>query len=515
MLNNLKIWQKFTIFVLALLLVFSAFFIILVYNDNSINQTYQEIFGNVILLNETYGLLEASQSELEQYLTTKTIRSVESFNQTFDDLYRSINSMPQVFVTKEEQIAYNNMRGLLISLSQTVDECISASRGRNPLQAMEYYKTVQMIANEMESTINFLVFENMSASHEMYKFLEENTKNILKRALIFFVMTMLFVSFASITFIRKITGFLTLLTKQSTEIAKHPNVVHHINLEGNTDEFSVLADAFNQMGGQIKQYLDELQEKTAIENELKTIEVNNLSMQNMLKTAELKTLQSQINPHFLFNTLNCIAQTAMLENANESYDLILKLSAMLRYNLRKLDSPVRFYDELANLERYIYIQKVRYGDAISFRINIDDEDIYDIIMPCLSIQPIVENSIIHGFEKSEADGIIELHAYSDEQYFYVDISDNGVGMDENTLRRILSSDRNEPLQGHTTGIGIQNVIYRLSLFYKQNVFSIRSVMNEGTCVTLKIPRDYTHMLEIIPASDSQREGNINEQPIGR
>ncbi|NLI54051.1 MAG: hypothetical protein GX417_06950 [Clostridiales bacterium] len=122
MLNNLKIWQKFTIFVMALLLVFSAFYTILVYNDNSINQTYQEIFGNVILLNETYGLLEASQSELEQYLTTKTIRSVESFNQTFDDLYRSINSMPQVFGSEEEQIAYNNMRGLLISLSQTVDE---------------------------------------------------------------------------------------------------------------------------------------------------------------------------------------------------------------------------------------------------------------------------------------------------------------------------------------------------------------------------------------------------------
>jgi len=475
--RNLKLWQKFLIYVLILIVIMTLLMCIMVIKLNTVNSAYQEILNNVVTLNRTYNLLERSLTELEQYLTAGISRSNEKFNTVFDELYRSINAMPLEFSTEEEQLAYNNIRGMLISLSQQADYCISAIRGRDALLAVDYYEQIKLIADDMKEAINYLVTANMSMSQDLYTILESDTARSIRSSWLAIGLVMAFGIINTITFSKSMTHSLTLLTRQSVKIAEHPEDVHTIDIKSN-DEIGQLAFAFNQMSSNIRKYIDELNEKAMIEK--------------MLNSAELRALQSQINPHFLFNTLNCIAQTAMKEEADDTYMLILNVSNMLRYNLRRMDAPVRFGDEIENLKRYIMIQKMRYGeDRIQYYIDIEDESVYEMTIPCLTIQPIVENAIIHGFENSEKKGWIRVSAKRIDDLYEIKIEDNGAGMNSETLARIMGKmQKNSPIIGHSTGIGIHNVAYRLTLLYGRDVFSITSEEGAGTCVILHIPVSY-------------------------
>ncbi len=504
MMKNLKIWQKFIVFLLIMFLILAAWNVLILIRTSTVNNAYQNVLNNVVLLNDANELMDEALEELELYLTTKSFRSTESFNRKFDELYRAINSMPIRFSTQEEQIAYSDLRGLLITLNQQVDQSISDIRGRRPLDAMTSFDEVHRISEQMQSTINYLVFKYMASSDAVYSFLRQETDDLFEQSLLVWCPMLLLSIVASYVFVKNITASISLLTEQSLRIAQYPEQAQRI-VTGDNDEIGLLADAFNAMGDNIKRYIAELREKADVEKELRDTELKNLSMQNMLNAAELKALQSQINPHFLFNTLNSIAQMAMLEDAEETYDLIINVSGMLRYNLRRLDEPVRFREELENLNRYIFIQKTRYGDAIDFEIRIDDPSVYDLMMPCLSLQPIVENSIIHGFEGGEGKGVICLTVTTDQEFHRIDIKDNGVGMERETIERIMRVETSG--KGHSTGIGICNVIYRLTLFFGMEVFSISSELGKGTCVTLKIPRKAVNQEKM----GGETDGAINDR----
>ena len=109
-------------------------------------------------------------------------------------------------------------------------------------------------------------------------------------------------------------------------------------------------------------------------------------------------------------------------------------------------------------------------------------------IPCLSLQPIVENSVIHGFDNGNGKGNIRIAAWSDHEFYHIVVEDDGKGMDEKSLEHIQNS-QDMPGRGHTSGLGIRNVIFRLRLFYEYEVLHIRSSPGEGTCVEIRIPKD--------------------------
>ena len=482
---------------LAVLLVLSMS--IFLRKEKNISAVYQSILGNVVILNNATDRLSDAQNELELYLSQSATRNVDIYNQRMYELYSQINSLPTVFSTDAEQIAYNNIRNMVISLSQHANASIRACRGRDMAAgAMEFAET-RRIEESIKNSINFLVFEYMTESEELYRQLVLYGTTTRRMTVYMVALITLLSVVVTILLLRNITNSLTILTKQSAMIANSPEEEHYISIESD-DEVGELARAFNTMAAQIRDYIARLNEKANVENELRNSELKNLNIQSMLRDAELNALQSQINPHFLFNTLNCIAQTAMFEDATETNTLIITVSNMLRYNLRMLDIPVSIGEEVENLERYNCIQRLRYGDRIQFVLDIKDDSLLTAKIPCLTIQPIVENSVIHGFEKSERGGEIRVEVFADEEdHAIVTISDNGEGMDEETLRRIqnLRADT-ESYKGHSTGIGIQNVIQRLTLFYGHNVFEISSSKGVGTTVRLTLPR----------LLDGEQAGNI-------
>lgn len=196
-------------------------------------------------------------------------------------------------------------------------------------------------------------------------------------------------------------------------------------------------------------------------------------------------LQSQINPHFLFNTLNVISGMANIEHAKITNELILCLSRLFRYNLENKSELVRLSQELAVIKSYVYIEKKRFGERLSYMLRADiDLDGYKI--PPFTLQPFIENSIKHGILKREKGGTVAIKICVQKGWLIIRIMDNGVGMAPERRDEILSrSDSMEP-KGEVSGIGVHNVFSRLKLLYPDCELKILTRKNRGTCIEIKV-----------------------------
>jgi two-component system, LytTR family, sensor kinase len=209
-------------------------------------------------------------------------------------------------------------------------------------------------------------------------------------------------------------------------------------------------------------------------------------LEEALKFMELKALQSQVNPHFLFNTLATIAGVALFEDATETNGLLLALARLLRYSLRMIGQSVSLQEELNNVSDYLAIQGARFGDRIKVEICVD-EGARDAQIPVLTLQPLVENAIIHGLESLE-EGSLSLTAHKEARSIIIVISDSGVGIPADRLSDIDRAGLDGTGRGHTTGIGIGNVRKRLQHFFgTDTVCQLHSAPGEGTRVKLVVP----------------------------
>jgi len=210
-----------------------------------------------------------------------------------------------------------------------------------------------------------------------------------------------------------------------------------------------------------------------------------MKLTELLKNMEIKALQSQINPHFLFNTLNTIARMALMENAPFTENLIYSISDLLRYSLKNANNMVTIESEITNLEKYFYIQKTRFNDRFDYEIDIEPSLLHFKI-PVMTLQPLVENSIIHGLKNMKINGKVKIigNRY-DDNCLTIEIFDNGVGIDENKLKTIFSP---ESSYESTTGLGIQNVDSRLKNFFGDEYgIKIGSTKGIGTSAIIKVP----------------------------
>lgn len=213
-------------------------------------------------------------------------------------------------------------------------------------------------------------------------------------------------------------------------------------------------------------------------------------LEEHLRTKKLQILQSQVNPHFLFNVLNSIARLSLIEGASETEDMVYALSDLLRYSLRNVEEVVKLEEELNCVKDYITIQQKRYKDKFDFVIDIEEE-FMDINIPLLTIQPLLENSIIHGF-KEKATGRVEIKAEKNEKMISISVIDNGLGMKKNFSEDLLDSrtKNKDKITSHITGIGINNVHQRLKHYFGEEYgLEINSEINNGTEVKINLPRD--------------------------
>lgn len=215
--------------------------------------------------------------------------------------------------------------------------------------------------------------------------------------------------------------------------------------------------------------------------------VRQAEIENALLESELRALSSQINPHFLFNALNTIQMFSYLEGARRTPDIINALSNLLRSRLDVKDLLTSLRDEMEAVNSLLFIQKTRFEDRLQVVIDIPDA-LLDARVPALSLQPLVENALIHGLEPYEGIGRLELQAEVQGRDLIFHVRDNGVGMTPEELAKITGRLNRKEIFEESGEIGMANVQKRcLALFGEGYGIRIKSEKNRGTEVTLRIP----------------------------
>lgn len=232
-------------------------------------------------------------------------------------------------------------------------------------------------------------------------------------------------------------------------------------------------------------YLAEIIMKKLTQKSLAVETNENYKLLQLIKEQELKNMKAQMNPHFLFNALNSIARMALLENAPKAEKLIYELSDYLKYTIKNAEEMPPVKNELDNLQHYIAIQKTRFGDRISFSVNIDSH-ILEHKIPSMILQPIVENAVVHGVELLTDGGkIIIAGKKASDSNIYFSIIDNGVGFPEHILRLF---DSNTDINNSTLGLGLLNTHMRIQhMFGPEFGITITSEPYISNCVTIKVP----------------------------
>lgn len=241
------------------------------------------------------------------------------------------------------------------------------------------------------------------------------------------------------------------------------------------DEIGQLTGEFNRMTLQIKRLINDVY--------VADIMKKNLALQS--RDAQLKALQSQINPHFLFNALEAIRMRSLIKKEDETAKIIHNMAKIFRNSLAWKKDIVTIEEELEFIHCFLEIQQYRFGDKHKYEVNVDEEA-YKYTIPKMTFLPFVENASIHGIERLKADGFISIDIFREQHHLVFRLEDNGVGMSEEQVKRLYRYLENDEDMGDR--VGIQNVIYRLKLYYvDQFQFNIQSEKGLGTKIEIKIP----------------------------
>ncbi|WP_339848921.1 sensor histidine kinase [Paenibacillus sp. FSL W7-1088] len=275
------------------------------------------------------------------------------------------------------------------------------------------------------------------------------------------------------------------LVTRIDRISKHLDQVKHEQFEVisgpvGKDEIGSLTHSYNMMVIKIRNLI-EIVFKGQVERQ---------ALELSRKQAELKALQSQVNPHFMFNTLETIRMRSLIKDELETSDIIHKLALLLRQTINWGDDLITIAEEIKFVESYLNIQQYRFGDKLQFAIRVTDPSIPDLMIPKLTVLTFVENACIHGIESTSSDGIVEVLFEIRSEQLSITIRDTGVGIDPDKLAllRAMMRDPNIDRMSELSSIGMMNAYIRLRMYFDDCVqMDIFSEKGKGTTVAIHIP----------------------------
>ncbi len=465
----MTIRTKLLLFI-PLLVVFANIIAYFVFQSGKVvQQSYDEMLGRILLIEQTSESAESNLNLLYTYLLNpRDDTGVQG--PTEYQLKQLKGRIQEVSDSTDPSFAEEDYMNLLATFLEQKQAAVLDAKAQDPQSAFEHYieaeKTVSYIHEEGQRLID--------AELAYYRPLIENIRNKNEQmnglGVALFGMNALMGVLLAIWVSRSITGPVGRLVGLAKRIA-----TGDLNIEPQPrrdDELGVLSDAILQMSADLSILIEK--------------DKQSLEMRRLVKELELLALQNQINPHFLFNTLNVLSKLAILEGAEKTSDLIVSLSNLLRYSLQKLDKPVTLQEELDHISEYVTIQQARFRDRIRFDLHFDASVLQQQI-PALTIQPFIENAFLHGVADMENGAIITLTLSRAGEEVQIEISDNGKGMTEETRLSVLRLEGGAE-SSSSTGLGMQNVFRRLQLFYeKEGMVEIRSHIGLGTTITIRIP----------------------------
>ncbi len=481
---KVSIRTKIKIYALAVILVMGLSAGISVQITGFGLDSFNQILYDNSRCNNFHEALTEETEAFTQYARERTQGNKEKYEAACEKAAQCLNQLPfdytsigaeryaKTWMVKSSYMNYQKARDTFLRMDQNTAGYIPA--------LYRIYERQQY----MDTYIRRLIQVTLTDGNTNYQNEVEKLYNLPRYLVAFSIVLMIFIG----TFTRVLSNTLVepmaKLAGMSREMEQNHFDTPDLVVE-NQDEMGELVTAFNHMKHSMGDYISTLKKNHEMTDLLHKEELERVEMEKQLEAARLEFLKSQINPHFLFNTLNMISCTAKLEKAGTTEKMIASLSSLFRYNLKMSEQVVFLEQELKIVEDYIYIQKMRFGDRIRYEKDLP-EDIRDIQIPSFTLQPLVENAVVHGISKKEMGGRIHLRVWRQDGDVRITVADTGAGMTEEQLVNI----RNAVKERRTAkvGIGLGNIYKRVHIMYEHGDVQIYSKKDCGTVILMKIPQ---------------------------
>ncbi|MEW9699768.1 sensor histidine kinase [Paenibacillus sp. SI8] len=477
----MTIRKKLLLFIPLLVLLTNSVTFFLLQSSKIVQESYNDRIEHMLLYQQSIQEADHSLRSLYSYLLHPTEEGRTNISLNQKELLRLRAELAgQLTVSPHSSEMTNFIRMLDTLLEQ---EQAALDPHASPKDSLNSYMDAEQTTSFIHEEGQRIVDLELSSYQPIYQKIQHENLRLNEMGWAVFIVNTIMSVVVALWISRSITDPVSRLVGTAKRISKgeldmEPPSIH------TSDELGILSNVFGQMVTDLKDLM--AKEKAGLEKE------------RLVKELELHALQSQMNPHFLFNSLNVLSKLALIEGAEETSDLIVSMSSHLRYRLSKLDTFVTLQEELMHVEQYVRIQKARFRDRIRFEIEIDEEALR-VKVPALTIQPLVENAFVHGIEGMERGAVIRLALKQTAEHVRITISDNGIGMSEERRLALLIMEPGilaRDGKAHSAGLGTRNVFKRLQLVYERSdLVDIQSGIGKGTVITLHIPleRSSTHV----------------------
>lgn len=484
-------WDKFTLvqkLVMEIVIAAIVLFLCNWFIYYQVNRTFLEmdsIYKSNVSLTKLSEAFDNIHHSVYEYLTVKNSNTLENYYRCEMEFRGLISGLNEKNIDYSMKLLEKNIRSMSETYLSITNEAILAKRGRN----VEKYRSLYEEADRLYRYIHYYIYDLNSQQFKQnansYGNLQHGMKYMEVMSSIILMIVMVVEVFLLILTTKDIVAPLKDLADTSYLVGQG-NFHVKVPMTNAKDEIGIVTKAFNKMVDSLEDYMRKTRE--SMEKEQHMME-QKLLMEAHLKEAQLKYYQSQINPHFLFNSLNVGAQLAMLEDAERTCLFIEKMADFFRYNVKKSSEDATLQEEIEAVNHYIYILNVRFSGDIEYESHIDKRAL-SYRVPSMILQPLIENAVNHGIRNIEWKGKIWLTVEKRDQTLFISVKDNGVGMTRELIDEVMSGKREEK-QGmeESTGIGLNNVKSRLELYYGTgNIMTMESEgANKGTEIILSIP----------------------------
>lgn len=483
----MTIRTKLLVFIPLLVLLVNSVTFFLFESGKIVQMSYGVMMDRILLYNQSAQTAEDNLRLLHAYLLNpggSGGAELEQAQAKLQELRAGLARSTSSSLQASSLTSYVHMLDTLMEQEQAARAAAEAQGAR---AALAHYEEAEKTTAYIREEGQRLVDLELGSYRPVYKQIQLETERMNRLGAAVLVINTLMSVVLAVWISRSITGPVSRLVDMAGRMSRG-----NLDLEPlppprrSDDELGLLSAAFGQMSTNLKALIEK--DKESLEKD------------RLVKELELQALQSQINPHFLFNTLNVLSKLALLEGAERTSDLIVSMSNLLRYNLRKLDQPVTLRDELAHVQEYFTIQQARFRDRVRFELDIKP-DALQVPVPALTLQPLVENAFVHGIEGMEQGAVIRLEIGHVPEGVRIALSDNGGGMREEVRQALLRLEAGTDNK-HSTGLGTRNVFKRLQLFYgRSDLVDIDSEPGKGTTITIVIPSGKEVEPLHVPADD--------------
>jgi len=468
---HLSLRSKMLLAFFVLILILGIPYIFLAIPILQYQAQYNRIIDNITVANSINGYIKfAIDAEMWDIIAGKEDFYTADQYAILDDVDAKLAVMRETSTSQRGKLKLRVIQNTMDTLRHDIDRVgVRISAGATFDENMVLLERIRWVSGLVEESVqDYMLFE-VNRTEQQYRTLQAGLQRWIYASVIGMVAAVAFAIVAALRISRSIYLPIKKLHDVTTTIARED--LEPLVMSDNVDEITELGMSFNIMVGKVRELV-----------------AAKMQEQENLKKAELRVLQAQINPHFLYNTLDTIIWMVESKRTAQVVELVRALSRFFRISLSKGEDWISVGEEFEHVASYLAIQKIRYRDILDYQIDIDDAILSASILK-LTLQPLVENALYHGIKNKRSGGVIQVRGQSqDGAFIHIEIEDNGLGMTPERLAQVratLHHDAPGPSEG---GFGLVNVNQRIQLYYGQrHGLVIASEYGAGTTVSLTIP----------------------------